>query len=176
MQEPGWYPDPSGSPAQRWWNGISWGEQTRPAPPGTAPPLPPARPRRVGRIVAVVVLAALAGIGILVGTLIWAVLRLTGGPRGAVTAFYDDLQQQRVPEAAARLCDRYAADGVSLLSVAYSDQVYSFEVDSVRRDGDTATVDGTVVTGSASAYPVSVTVVREDGEWKVCSLPGAVPN
>jgi hypothetical protein len=26
----GWYPDPSDASVQRWWNGISWGDQTRP--------------------------------------------------------------------------------------------------------------------------------------------------
>jgi Protein of unknown function (DUF2510) len=35
-----WYPDPAGSDAQRWWDGVQWTQQTRalPAPP---PPLPP---------------------------------------------------------------------------------------------------------------------------------------
>jgi Protein of unknown function (DUF2510) len=27
---PGWFPDPTGLPAQRWWDGTQWGEQTRP--------------------------------------------------------------------------------------------------------------------------------------------------
>jgi len=25
---PGWYPDPSGAPVQRWWDGAGWGPQT----------------------------------------------------------------------------------------------------------------------------------------------------
>lgn len=40
---PGWYPDPSGGPGERWWNGTAWTDHTRevqaaaPAPsPGTA--------------------------------------------------------------------------------------------------------------------------------------------
>lgn len=32
---PGWYPDPSGAPLQRYWDGISWTAQT--AGPHTAP-------------------------------------------------------------------------------------------------------------------------------------------
>lgn len=29
---PGWYPDPAGSPGQRWWNGTTWSESTQPVP------------------------------------------------------------------------------------------------------------------------------------------------
>ncbi|GAA3770567.1 hypothetical protein GCM10022240_23530 [Microbacterium kribbense] len=36
----GWYPDPQGDGNQRWWNGVAWADQTRPAP---VPP-PPASP------------------------------------------------------------------------------------------------------------------------------------
>ena len=27
---PGWFPDPTGLQAQRWWDGTQWGQQTRP--------------------------------------------------------------------------------------------------------------------------------------------------
>ncbi|PPG23021.1 DUF2510 domain-containing protein [Rathayibacter toxicus] len=45
----GWYPDPAGSPRQRWWDGSGWTESLRdtpsapPAPsaPGAMPPVPP---------------------------------------------------------------------------------------------------------------------------------------
>jgi hypothetical protein len=30
---PGWYPDPRGYPALRWWNGWAWTEHTGPLPP-----------------------------------------------------------------------------------------------------------------------------------------------
>ena len=29
---PGWFPDPAGLQAQRWWDGTQWGQQTRPLP------------------------------------------------------------------------------------------------------------------------------------------------
>jgi hypothetical protein len=29
----GWYSDPGGSPLQRWWNGKTWTDSTRPYPP-----------------------------------------------------------------------------------------------------------------------------------------------
>jgi uncharacterized membrane protein YhaH (DUF805 family) len=34
----GWYPDPQGAPAQRWWNGLAWTAATRPL---AVPPVPP---------------------------------------------------------------------------------------------------------------------------------------
>ena len=37
---PGWYPDPAGGPGERWWDGIAWSGETRPASPLTRP-LPP---------------------------------------------------------------------------------------------------------------------------------------
>lgn len=55
----GWYPDPAGSPRQRWWDGSSWTESLRdapaatpvtppaaPTPPTVAPVAPPAAPER----------------------------------------------------------------------------------------------------------------------------------
>jgi len=33
--QPGWYPDPSGAPHQRWWDGTQWSEATQ---PNAAPP------------------------------------------------------------------------------------------------------------------------------------------
>ncbi len=36
--QPGWYPDPSGVPAQRWWDGAAWSEHTAPAA-GFGPPV-----------------------------------------------------------------------------------------------------------------------------------------
>jgi hypothetical protein len=29
---PGWYRDPAGAPWERWWNGVTWSEETRPIP------------------------------------------------------------------------------------------------------------------------------------------------
>lgn len=39
----GWYPDPAGSPRQRWWDGTGWTDSLRDAPAAT-PPAPPAAP------------------------------------------------------------------------------------------------------------------------------------
>lgn len=37
MPVPGWYPDPQGPPAERWWDGTAWTAHTRvPAPPPVA--------------------------------------------------------------------------------------------------------------------------------------------
>jgi hypothetical protein len=35
MASPGWYPDPGGTGAQRYWNGREWTSDTRPADPSS---------------------------------------------------------------------------------------------------------------------------------------------
>ncbi len=44
MTQAGWYPDPSGSPALRWWDGERWSDATHPLPDpsGTVLTAPPA--------------------------------------------------------------------------------------------------------------------------------------
>ena len=54
MTAPGWYPDPSGAPHQRYWDGAQWTEQTAPySGPQVAPPAQ--RSRGVGCLIAAVV-------------------------------------------------------------------------------------------------------------------------
>src|SRR5688572_23208822 len=36
-QPPGWYPDPSGAPGQRWWDGTQWGGPFGQSPPPVGP-------------------------------------------------------------------------------------------------------------------------------------------
>jgi hypothetical protein len=68
----GWYPDPSGAPVQRYWDGTRWAAQQAPAAP---------QPRPVKNLGPVVLLvgAALAAIGSL---LPWANLRTIFGSIG----------------------------------------------------------------------------------------------
>jgi hypothetical protein len=40
--EAGWYPDPSGSPALRWWDGERWTDSTHPLPDPAGAPVGPA--------------------------------------------------------------------------------------------------------------------------------------
>ncbi len=45
--ELGWYPDPSGSPNLRWWDGLAWSDDTHPLPghePAVGYVAPPAEP------------------------------------------------------------------------------------------------------------------------------------
>lgn len=49
MSQPGWYPDPGGSPAVRWWDGQRWTDQLGPPPPPNGPvgAVGPMDPRRL---------------------------------------------------------------------------------------------------------------------------------
>ncbi len=48
LPQPGWYPDPSGAPALRWWNGVTWSDATHPLSPDadlpTSASVPPTAP------------------------------------------------------------------------------------------------------------------------------------
>jgi hypothetical protein len=69
---PGWYPDPEGKPSERYWDGESWSEQTRPFPYLQNRPAPQS-PKNVGMdstekgilvgVIVLIVLLALAGTG-----------------------------------------------------------------------------------------------------------------
>jgi len=62
---PGWYPDPYGSGALRWWDGVRWGDQLAPGAPAYAPrsrrPLDPGVPIYTVWIWLVVTLPVLTG-------------------------------------------------------------------------------------------------------------------
>ena len=75
MSQPGWYPDPAGTPNQyRYWDGRAWSAEVTANPAGTAPPtLPPqGRQRRLGLVIAII---AAAVVVVLVGVLVIRGLR-----------------------------------------------------------------------------------------------------
>ena len=87
----GWYPDPSGAPGQRWWDGAAWTGSFQPGgmPGGWAPQGPPRRwsPWVLGGV-ALVVLALAVGL----------VLALSGGdPAEPPEVFPTDFGQQYAP-------------------------------------------------------------------------------
>jgi hypothetical protein len=43
---PGWYPDPAGSPVQRWWDGTAWSPATQEYAPSYVPAVPAIRNTR----------------------------------------------------------------------------------------------------------------------------------
>lgn len=43
--QPGWYPDPSGAPQQRWWDGTQWSQATQPNPAPAWQGMPVASPQ-----------------------------------------------------------------------------------------------------------------------------------
>lgn len=88
--ESGWFPDPTGAPNQRFWDGAKWTEQTRPYPAPTSPTAateavePPNGPKR-GRKITLVVLALVALAG-----LVLAVRGMTPScPSGSIPTFSD---------------------------------------------------------------------------------------
>lgn len=52
LPEPGWYPDPSGAPTLRWWNGVTWSDATHPLMPAEPQPLavPPTAPAPASQV------------------------------------------------------------------------------------------------------------------------------
>lgn len=66
---PGWYPDPSGTPGTRFWDGQAWTDNVQPAAPPSGAPVPPAPAKKKhGKctwfalgLVALIVISAAAG-------------------------------------------------------------------------------------------------------------------
>lgn len=75
MSQPGWYPDPAGTPDRyRYWDGRAWSNEVTANPAGTSPPAsqPADRPRRRGPVIAilaVIVVAVLVGVIVVRGLL-----------------------------------------------------------------------------------------------------------
>lgn len=82
---PGWYPDPDGKPCERFWDGQSWGADTRPQRAFAAEEdsrdgvvddeiieRPPAQ--RPGRQIGPVVFYTLTGVGLLAALVVWFVV------------------------------------------------------------------------------------------------------
>jgi hypothetical protein len=61
---PGWYPDPSGAPGKRYWDGYAWHDAV-PARPGPVAPKPPTNWKALGimggAVVALIVVASIIG-------------------------------------------------------------------------------------------------------------------
>ncbi len=79
MQPAGWYPNPDGSPTQRWWDGGQWTPQTRPL--GFAGVSPPPTGRNTKRPL-VLGTAAFAILAVAVASLLLVNSRLTKPERG----------------------------------------------------------------------------------------------
>ena len=69
---PGWYPDPDGSPRQRYWDGNAWTQSYQDAGPGGVPPK-----KRSGWLTALAVVGGL--IGLLIVVVIIAAIAGGGG-------------------------------------------------------------------------------------------------
>ncbi|MFT4163868.1 MAG: DUF2510 domain-containing protein [Microlunatus sp.] len=66
MSQPGWYPDPAGTPNRyRYWDGHAWSQETTDNPAGTSPST--GRPRRRGPVIAILAVVVVA---VLIGTVV----------------------------------------------------------------------------------------------------------
>jgi Protein of unknown function (DUF2510) len=79
MTAPGWYPDPSGIPGQRYWDGIAWTD-ARTTPPGWQPPATDGRgeAKCPGTVIGAAVIAFILAAVALVGAFSALVMALTG--------------------------------------------------------------------------------------------------
>ena len=77
---PGWYPDPSGRPAVRWWDGRAWTPSLAAlAPPAPSPARPPAADVAVAELPHFPARAAWLGLaGVLAGFIIGGILQVLG--------------------------------------------------------------------------------------------------
>lgn len=64
--QPGWYPDPSGMPGQRYWDGRQWSSETTHVPP--RPPMQPIKQRSRSQAIIVACVLAFGGCAALAGT------------------------------------------------------------------------------------------------------------
>ena len=75
---PGWYPDPHGAPAQRWWDGTAWSAHTAPQPGyqayGSTTVVTIAHPKSVG--VALLLTLFFGPLGMLYSTVSGALIML----------------------------------------------------------------------------------------------------
>lgn len=83
----GWYPDPSGQPQLRWWDGIAWGEQTQAGQaPGTfgQPTYPAWSPSPAYGSAPATTGNGLSTAGIICGALAFLILPIILGPAGLI--------------------------------------------------------------------------------------------
>lgn len=126
---PGWYPDPSGAPQSRWWDGTTWTDRTAPA---GAPAVAPAKKKHTVRnvILGLVLLFILGVVGC---------TALLGGAAKKASDDIDKSKQQAAKEVVLDNCrttsiGKEASGTVTNGSSKRSN--YAIEVSFVDKDGN----------------------------------------
>ncbi len=147
---PGWYPDPEGGAAQRYWDGQSWAPPAAPAVPS-----PPVKKRKTWLIVLIIVLAA--------------VLLLVGGCAALVAFVFNKASQAIDPANNSRTG---LSDGAYLMEPTAQIKINencSFTGVPYDTDGAKVTSDTVTVVGSGpmqcggSAADISTVVFEVNG-------------
>ena len=138
-------------------------------PPGQYPVPAPAPKKRLGLIIGIVaavmvVLVAIAGVAVYMQL-------VADTPRGAVNAWFDALKERDIDSVRALTCAEYASE---VAEVDFSEEIttVSWEVTAVNEvnsDSATATIDISYTErGQTERETVTFSVVKENGDWKVC--------
>ena len=134
---PGWYPDPTGTPQLRFFDGSDWTEQVGPLPaaltalppaPGAPIPLPPVRASNVGRIIVIVSGLVIIALILLIGlasTLLHAGKNHPGSPElqaSVISACQGAVKQQLNDPGGLEFTDwsAHASDGRDLFAPSSS--------------------------------------------------------
>ena len=136
----GWYPDPSGQPIQRYWDGQDWTSQVRPYPPPqeTAPASPMGGLESRGALTArrsispLVIVAALVALLVVVG----GVLVLRGASQGpsSTDSLRDQFSAMATPSPASTASGRADVDGPPLTSLNQIRELASVPLSDVGND------------------------------------------
>jgi hypothetical protein len=170
---------PPPSPQAGWGSSPVGSSPTGPPPstpvahPSASTIAHPAAPRKRWLVVLIGVLVLIAGIAI-AGTVLFA--HNTWPPYRAAHDFTSDLEDGDVSGAYANLCARLTGPGRRSDFEDFANQIrrgldhMSMSVFQVDRNGDRATVDFTVVHDVDRHTDLSLVLVREDDDWRVCDV------
>ncbi len=138
-------------------------------PPGQYPVPAPAPKRRLGLIIGI--LAAVAVVLVAIAGVVVYTQLVADTPRGAVNAWFDALKERDIDGVRALTCAEFASE---VAEVDFSEAITTVSwdvtaVNEVNSDSATATIDISYTErGQTERETVTFSVVKENGDWKVC--------